>query len=409
MKKIIVFLLPVHIYALSLYSLLEHAHSNNKLVLSKELSQKSKLRELDAKESSYYPTIDAGAFYQNLDERTTGLPGDIYSAYAKVGFGIYDGGSKSALVEQKEAELKASTSDVDAIKKDISLGIMKNFFSIKSLEATLASRQEAQKSLQVQLERIQAFYDAALATKDDVDRLQAAYDTNIYEMESVKLNILTLKLNLSLEVGKNVGTLEDSSFKEELEDDFEKVDAIKSLEYSKEALKSLSNSVDSAYYPQLRVEDTYSVYDYSSTDAAHPKGLDNQNKILLSANIRLFDNATISNTKQAIVINSQALAKQIEYKTQEQKMLHELALARIQTSKVKIKSAASALAAATSAYETIEKKYTAGIVDNVVYLDALVAKTNASSLYKTSLNDLQISYGMYYYYKGKKLEEFLNE
>lgn len=409
MLKFVLLVLPVFIYAQSLKSLLELAHQNNQLLLSKELLQQSKLQEVNSKKSAYYPTIDIGGFYQNLDARTTGLAGDTYSGFAKVGIDLYDGGSKSSLLEQKQDEYKASSHDVSAMKKNISLDIMQNFFTIKSLEASLASKGEAQKSIKVQLDRMNAFYEASLATKDDVDRLQAAYDTNIYEMESVKLNILTLKLNLSLQVGQEITALDKSSFKENSKNTLELIDTIKSMEYSKEALHSLSKSIESVYYPQIRLEDTYSLYAYSDTDAFHPKGVDNQNKLILSVNFRLYDNASLKSSQQAVAISSQALAAQIEYKTQEQKMLHELALARINTSKIKIKSALSALEAAKSAFHTIEQKYTAGIVDNVVYLDALTSKTNAISLYEGALNDAQVAYGMYYYYAGKNIEEFLND
>ena len=171
----------------------------------------------------------------------------------------------------------------------------------------------------------------------------------------------------------------------------------------------MSNSIDSVYYPQIRIEDTYSLYGYGNTDTLYPKDVDNQNKIMLSLNMRLYDNATISHSQQALRINSQSIEKQIEYQTLEQEMLHELSIERIKANKIKIKSASSALTSATSAFNTIEKKYTAGIVDNVVYLDALVSKTKASSLYETSVNDLQIAYGIYYYYAGKNLEEYLND
>ncbi|MFT5660919.1 MAG: outer membrane protein [Sulfurimonas sp.] len=409
MLKFIVLVLPVFIYAEGLKSLLDYAHQNNQLVSSKELTQQSKLREVDSKKSAYYPTVDVGGFYQNLNEKTTGLAGDTYSGFAKVGVDLYDGGSKSALLKQKRDEYKASSHDVSDMKKSISLSVMQNFFGIKSLEATLSSREEAHKSLKAQLDRMNAFYDAALATKDDVDRLQAAYDTNVYEMESVKLQILSSKLNLSLQVGKKITSLDKSSFNENIENNLEVMDAIQSLEYSKQALHNYSESIDSAYYPQIRLEDTYSLYSYSDTDTFHPKGVDNQNKLMVSLNLRLYDNATLKSSKQAVAISSQALSAQIEYKTLEQEMLHELALARINTNKIKIKSALSALEAAKSAFHTIEQKYTAGIVDNVAYLDALTSKTSAMSLYETSLNDAQIAYGQYYYYAGKNLEEFIND
>ena len=409
MVKFLFLLIPVFLNAEGLKSLIEFAHQNNQLVDSKQLLKASKQKELDAKRSDYYPTVDVGAYYQNLNERTTGLAGDIYSGYAKIGLDIYDGGKKSALLKQKEAEHKASSYDVDDMKSALSLQIMQDFFNIMSLESSLVSKEEARKSLKVQLERMNAFYDASLATKDDVDRLQAAYDTNIYEMESVKLVLLTLKLDLSLKVGKEIRLLSASKFINKGEADFEVIESVKSLEYSKRSIENLRDSIDSAYYPQFRLEDTYSLYDYGNTDRTHPKGVDNQNKILLSVNMRLFDNASISNTKQAIAIQSQSLAKHLEYKTKEQEMFHALAKERIKINEVKIKSAESALKSAKSAFHTIEQKYTAGIVDNVVYLDALVAKTNASSLYETSLNDLQIAYGIYYHYAGQNIEEFINE
>ena len=84
-----------------------------------------------------------------------------------------------------------------------------------------------------------------------------------------------------------------------------------------------------------------------------------------------------------------------------------LAIFTIKTSNIKIISAKSALISATSAFKTISKKYDAGIVDNVVYLDALSSKTSAKALYETSLNDLEIAYASYYYYAGKNIEEFL--
>lgn len=409
MYKIILLLLPILIYAENLKTLLEYVDEYNDLVIAKELLKKSKLKEVDSKKSAYYPTIDAGAYYQNLDERTVGLPGETYSGYAKVGFDIYDGGNKRALVNQKKDEYKASSYDVQEIKNSISLQVVQDFFNIQSIEATLQAKEEAQKSLKTQLDRMQAFYDAELATKDDIDRLQASYDTNTYDMEALKLEILTLKLNLSLEVGREIVVLEKSTFLENTKVTLEDINGIKSLEYSKQALSSFSKSINSAYYPHVRIEDTYSIYDYDSTSTLYPESVDNQNKLMITANIRLYDNATLSKEKQAIEINAQALDKQIQYKTKEQKMLHQLAEARITTSKIKISSALSALNAATSAFKTIEEKYIATIVDNVVYLDSLTAKTDAMSLYTTALNDLQIAYAMYYYYTGKKLEEFLND
>ncbi|MBU1995514.1 TolC family protein [bacterium] len=407
MKRLLLLLLPVFIYGETLQSLLEAAKQNNKLVNAQTLTKHSKQKELDAQKSSYYPTLDVGAYYQSLHERTPMMPGDVYSGYAKAGFDIYDGGKRAALVNQKSEEFKASSYDEAELKQNISLQITQNFFTIKSLESSRKAMEKANISLLAQLKRVSAFYDAKLATKDEIDRLQAAYDTNIYNIEAVKLDILKLKQSVELQIAKKVDTLESSHFKELYFEGHESVDAIKSLEFSRNAIKSFSDSVASLYYPQIRLEDTFSLYGYNNTDALHPEGVENQNKLMLSANFRLYDAGVVKENKQALELNAQALSQQIEYKNDEQKMNYEIARATIDTNKIKIKSAKSALVAASSAYETIEQKYNAGIVDNVAYLDALAAQMSATALYETSLNDLEIAYAFYYYYSGKNIEEFL--
>ena len=224
------------------------------MVVSKTLTQKAKSSEVDSRESAYYPTIDVGAFYQTLEERTPMQPGDVYSGYAKLGFDIYDGGKKSALLSQSKNEYKASSFDSESTKKSLSLQIVQDFFNIRSLKASLDARDEAKKSLQEQLTRMQRFFTAKVATKDDVDRLQAAYDTNIYEMESIKLQILTMKKSLELKVGKTIATLDDSKFKEFKKHDLELTDSVKSLMAQKDALVSGAESVDSVYYPQIKLK-----------------------------------------------------------------------------------------------------------------------------------------------------------
>ena len=407
MKKLFILVLPFALYAQDLKSLIDLAYENNNLVKSSTLSVKSKRKNVDSKESAYYPTIDVGGYYQSLKEKSPFQPGDVYSGYAKVGLDIYDGGKKSALVNQAKNEHEASMFDSSELKKSLSLQIVQDYYDIKSLNASLVAKKDADKSLQEQLNRMKQFYKAQLATKDDVDRLQAAYDTNVYEINSLKFSILSNKKALELKVGQKIDSLEDSEFKDVNGEQFELIDSIKSLTAQKSAISSAANSLDSVYYPQLRVEDTYSFYGYGDTVATEPKGVDKQNKLLVTLNMRLFDFFSAKDAQQSLSISSLALNEQVAYKTKEQKVQFELAKSRISISKIKIKSAKSALISAKSAFETVNEKYNAGIVDYVIYLDALSAKTDANALYEKSLNDLQVAYAMYYYYSGKDLKEFI--
>lgn len=407
MKKLLLLGIPAFIFAQNLKSLIEYAQLRSDLVVAKTLSKDAQSKNVDSKERAYLPTIDVGGYYQSVQDKTPTQAGDVYSGYAKVGFDIYDGGKKLSLLEEARYLYRASVHDEKETRNSLALQITENFYMVKNLQASLRAKEEAGKSLQEQLERIKKYFEARLATKDDIDRLQAAYDTNIYDIESLKLDILAALKSLELKVGKNIETLEDSNFREFIDESLENRDAINSLMAKESAMISSSKYIESAYYPQIRVEDSFNIYGYDRADALYPKGLDNQNKILLSANMRLFDFGTISKSKEVVQINAQALKSEISYMVKEQKMQQEIAIFRIQTSKVKIKSASSALTAASSAFKTINEKYKAGIVDYVIYLDALTSKTKADSLYESSLNELETAYAMYYYYSGKNLEEFL--
>jgi outer membrane protein TolC len=274
----------------------------------------------------------------------------------------------------------------------------------------LQARQEASKAVKAQLERMRRFYDVKMATSDDVDRLQSAYDKNLYAIESLKFQILSLKKALELKVGKEIKQLEDSKFKKFYDESGDELDKIKALRASKKSILSASETIDSYYYPQIRVEDTYTFYGYEdepSMGGIPIEQLDNQNKLMATLNLRVIDFGVMGEKKEALRLRAKALNAQILYKSKEQKMNLELARERIKTVKLNIKSSKSALKAAQSALKTITQKYNAGIVDNVVYLDALSSQTESKATYEKSLNDLEMAYAIYYYYNAKDLEEYL--
>lgn len=394
-------------FADSLKSILDSAHQNNNLVLSSKFSKDAKEREIESKKSDYFPTIDIGASYKNTSDITLFQIRDIYAGYAKVEMDIYDGGVKSSQLERAKDEFRASSHDEAQMKKSLSLQIVQDFYTIKSLESSLRAKEDARKSLEEQLKRIKQFYDAKLATQDDIDRLQASYDRNSYEIESLNFEMLSAKKSLELKVGKEIESFDASGFKETELFDVEPSDEIKSLSYKESAIKNSAEALEGAYYPNVKLEDTYTVYGYDDIAPNHPAKIDRQNVLMLSMNMRIFDYGSTSESKQALILNSKALNEEIKYMSKEQKMQHEISVSRVKSSKLKIKSAKSSLTSASSAFETVNEKYNAGIVDYVIYLDALSAKTDASALYEKSLNDLEVAYAMFYYYGGKKLEDFI--
>lgn len=407
MNRLALLLLPALLLGDDLKGLLDFAGKNSDLVKSKLYTQDAKQKGVESQKGAYYPTVDVGAYYQRLDAKSPFMPGTTSSVYAKAGVNIYDGGINTALIKQKESEERASGFDTQATKKNLSLGIVQDYYSIKDLEATLSAQKEAAKFLQAQLYRVQQFFIAKMATKDQVDRLKSAFDTNNYQMEVTKLQIFSTKKALELKVGRDINELTDASFEEPAGLTMEQSDAIKALGAQKESLTHGARAIIGANYPIFRVEDTYSLYSYGNEDPTIPKQPDNQNKLMVTLNMRVFDDGSVQKNKEAVLANAQALNSQMEYLNKEQKINFEIAKNKIRTSKAEIESTSSALEAAQSAYKMIEEKFNAGIADSVTYLDALSSLTNAKALHVKALNDTQSAYAAYYYYSGKDIKEFL--
>jgi len=412
MKKLLLLLLPFVIYGDSLKSLLDYAQRNNDIILSKSLSKESKAKEVSSVEGSYYPTVDVGAYYQRYDEANPIMPGTTYSGYATLSYNIYDGSKRSYTLKQKEDEFTASSYSYDATKKATTLELTQLFYKVKSLESKLLARKDASNAIKVQLERMRRFLAAELATSDDVARLEAAFAGVSYEIVSLEFEILTTLKSLELKVGKAITSLDKSSFTKEDVAVYTDLDAIKALKASKSSLLNASETIDSYYYPQIKIEDTYSFYAYDnepSLGAFNIEQLDKQNRVMLSLNMRVLDFGVLGEQKEALRLSASALQSEINYKSKEQKMNQELSLQRIKAAKLNVESAKSGLKASSSALKTITEKYNNGIVDNVVYLDALTSQTVAKSTYEEALNNVELSYALYYFYNAKKLEEFLSE
>lgn len=407
MIRLLLLILPALASAESLKSILDYAHQNNNSVKSSKYIKEAKLQEVESKKSNYFPTIDIGASYTNTSDATLFQFRDVYSGFGRAELDIYDGGAKSAQLQKAKDEFLSSSHDEIESKKSLSLQITQDYYNILSIMADIRAKEDARKSLHEQLERIKQFYDAKLATKDDIDRLHASYERVVYEIESRNFELLSVKKAMELKVGKEIESFEKSTFKEIELSDIELQDSVKSLIYKERALKKSADSIESIYYPNIKLEDTYTIYDYSNEADANPLKIDRQNVLMLTLNMRIFDYGATKEARESLLLSAKALNEEIRYMSKEQKMHYELSIARLNSLKTKIKSAKSAFTSASSAFKTINEKYIAGIVDYVIYLDALSAKTEADALYESSLNDLQIAYAMLYYYSGNNIEEFI--
>jgi len=407
MKYVILLALCMVLYGDSLKSLLIFAPINNKIVKSKQFTQIAKQKELQSIKNSYYPTINLGGFYQNLNTRTPMRAGDIYNGYASIGVNLYDGGRKKSIIEQDRALLNSAKYDTSSYKKSLQLSIVRDYFNILSIKQSLKALNDKNTQLKAEVSRIQKFFKVGSATKESVDKLKAALSNNEYQIDATKYQILAFKKLLSLKVGRKVGTLKVVYIKKLINLQKNLSDNIKVLNQEAKSLEFGAKSVNSAYKPQVKLEDTFNLYGYGGYDLSHPKGLNHQNNLMLSFNMKIFDNGVIKKQKESLLSQKIAIQEQISQLKNEQNINIELALSKINTINAQIKSANSSLIFANSAYKSISEKFDAGSVDNVTFLDALSVKTDAKAQYEKALNDLQIAYATYYFYTNNNIKDFI--
>ncbi len=414
MKILLILVLPLFVFAQShgLKTFINSANKTNGLIKAKEINIKAKKERVEAAKSAYWPTVDIGADYSLVSPNYLVSPGQVGNAYASVSMDLYDGGRKDALLRSKDFEHEASLFEKSAFEKSITLEIVRHYYGIQKLKATINALEERSKELKAQITRVKKFKGAGLSTQEDIDKLVAEYENNNFILENTKLTLETSKENLQLISGIPAKQLKKNYFKEPKNIRFEVFENIKMLQANAYAVGENANALDAAYMPQVNLSDTYHASHFD--DTVSPAGLsgdgfliDHQNKLMVSVNMRLFDNGRMSKESEAVKYQKLSLLSKIDHAKKEQRMNFKLAEKSLKTNRTKLKSSKSALKAAQSTYDVIRQKFEVGLVDNIAFLDALAQKTLAYARYKETVYDYEIKKSIYYYYAGKSPKEFI--
>lgn len=414
MKILVGLFLPLCVFAQSygLKTLVDHANKENGLIRAKEISITAKQKEVEAAKSAYWPTVDIGASHSYVSPTNIVSPGQTSTGFATVNLELYDGGRKSALLNAKRFEHEAALFEKSAFEKSITLDIVRHYYGVQKLKATLQALEERSAELRAQIKRIKNFQSAGLSTQEEADKLQAEFDSNSYTMANTQLELVRSKQNLQLLSGLPVKYLKRNYFQEPKNVPFETFEHIKMLQANANAVGEQSNAIAAGNQPQISISDKYhkSRFDDTVTMPGFEGDallLDHQNTLMVSASMRLFDNGRMSKESEAVKYQKMALMSQIDHAQKEQRMHWELSQKSLETIRTKLKSAESELRAANSTYRALKEKFEVGVIDNIAFLDALTQKTLAQARYKETLYDYEIGKSIYYYYAGKDPKEFI--
>ena len=406
--------LPLFVFAQShgLKTFINSANSTNGLIKAKEINIKSKQEQVEAAKSAYWPTVDVGADYALLSPNYLASPGKVGNVYASVSMDLYDGGRKDALLRAKGFEHEASLFEKSAFEKSITLEIVRHYYGIQTLKATIHALEERSTELKAQIRRVKKFKSAGLSTQEDIDKLVSVYENNNFTLENTRLTLETSEENLQLISGLSAKQLKRNYFKEPKNIHFELFENIKILQANASAIGENATAIEASYMPQVSLSDTYHKSHFDDLVTAPGISgdgflIDHQNKLMVSVSMRLFDKGKMSKESEGVKYQKLSLLSQIDHAKKEQKMNFKLAGKSLKTTRTKLKSAKSALKAAKSTYNVIRQKFEVGLVDNIAFLDALAQRTLADALYKETVYDYEIRKSIYYYYAGKSPKEFI--
>jgi len=394
----------------TLRNLIESAEVNNGQILSSKLQASSKESQSSAIERSYIPTVDIGASYTQLNPTAGFSPKKTTSGFVIVGLEVFDGGRKRAQLEASRFAHQAALFNSQGIVLGVTLDIINRYYILQQQEAFLVALETKTNELQAQLERLESFMRAGLAMQDEVDRLKAALEDSRYQIEAMKLDIVTSQENLWVKTGIRPTKMSKDSIISPKGISLEPSPQVQQMLALSQELKEQSNMVKASQLPQVVLQNKYSVSNYKDlpdTGFGSDFLVDKQNALSATASMRIFDGGKTAKEKEALHYQHLSLESQKEYLLQEQQSQFLIATKRLETLKSQLKSTQSALKASQSNYESVTGKFEAGIVDYVTYLDALSGTIESEVRHQKAIYDYEIAKALYYYYAGKNPKEYI--
>ncbi len=401
-KKVLLLIsLATVVNATTLKEIIFSTLENNNNIKASMIENQAKQKSFNSVENIYNPTATIGVNYSRLDLDTREVQvGATTNGFFKIGLNLYDGGKNQAIKNQKNHEYKASVLNTITTKKETVLQVVTLFFQIKTVTDSIKVFEEKSETLKAQYERMQIKYDIKMATIDEVLKFKSEYETNQYIVQDLKYQKINLLQNISLLSDIDVKNLDNSTLPEIQNILFKDSENIEALKIGIKAIDESINIASSVNRPQLSLNNSLNIYDYSDYNEKVLTDLpDKQNQLTLSLTYNLYD--SISKDKIESVRLEKMIAKEkLTFLKKQEKINFELSKKKLATQQLKIDSLKSAVEMGQSVYDIVKIKYQNGIVDNITYLDALSKNTYNQALYKQALNDYEIAKANYYFSSG---------
>ena len=397
---------------LDLKTLLLKAKQNYQMQ-AKDLAVEQAKATRDAVIGRYLPSIDVGynfnmakSYPQNAWQKSL----NSHQLQASASWVIFDGAAREYSLLSNNALLRAAIADKGYSEESMFLQTISLYYQYFSLKGQMIAMEQRKINIAANVARIEILYKAGLQPLDALESLKAEYSNTEYQLESLRLNFEQTKMQLSLLANEEVEKLKLVPIRTP-EDK-----TIQSLNITMQEEQALSLDYQAGtitYFPTISLIDTYSWNFKNNAESIlgagyfsqYPK---QQNVFGVSVSWNIFSGFTTNRQKEALKLSSLAAYKNIAYAKEEQKNNIKFYKKSIIAAEAQINSARAALKSASTSFDTILQKYQAQLVSYNDYLDSLIAKYNAESVYIQSLNNFELQKANYIFYSGQTLLDYID-
>ena len=405
MKKI-VFLstLPLLLFAGNLGTLLDLAQNNQHVDASRFALEASKDKESSIK-SGYLPSLSIGAARAYNEKENLTTPQNATSGQAVLSFTLYDGGKREALIDAQSSLVKSATYTLESTKNSVALNVVYAYYTYLSTKASYEALLQKMEQLQAERYRLEKFLSVGSATGDEVQKIVSSIEQTNVELLNLQNSLANTLNTLEYLTGTKSQVEEGSKILLEGKAEASKRFDLLAMEQNVESMKHQASAAKAPNLPTIKIEDTYTRYDYAYDNKAYDLSATNhQNTIALSVQWKIFDFGSTSSAYESA--QKEYLSKNSELAYEQSKASASLKSAQnsYKSAVAKIEAAKARLEASTMTYELVKKKFQQGIVNNVTYLDALSDKYNATSALQSALYDVEYQKAVVLHEMGKEIK-----
>jgi|GEM_PF-445795 len=431
MKKIYIFL-SFYVFLVgsevkfegNLPELILAAQSSNLAQISNYEPQKAQLQK-DAVKSAYMPslTIDGGYSFLSGDINVL-RPQRAATARAILELAVYDGGKREALLSSLSHLSAAEILKNEEYQNLLAFNATKLYFSFLSLGELATAKEGEINYLKNALNRLEKYYRAGLSDESEYEAINARYAMALAERLEITQNQNEIKNQIYALTGRDIKPVAGSRIA--FLDD-ENSAPQKSAKPELEALRlNFAAALEdekitaSETNPQIFIKNTYTFmrthYDRNLLPAQYRSVLEpyfddffkpnlNTNELILGFSWKAFDFG--ANKKRREIKRISAL--QAKLNLDQKRLQNELNLANIKndlkTLEQKIAAGKSALNSAQTSLNAVSKKYEAGLLGYVEFLNATAQSFSAGSALELSRSKFEIKKAEYLYERGGKIAE----